>query len=179
MSIVVFSVAKREIGLIVPHLVDIRQISTNVDTCTLRQRGIFGSVIVQDATTRLLNLYELAEIAHPDWFVNMEMPVASNEQGQARLLIVEDSAFFRSQLSGLLEGVGYAVQTAIDGQDAWELLKRSEASFDLVVTDIEMPRMDGLQLAQHIRDDAALAHLPIVAVTSLGRIVRLIFNRNC
>ena len=167
-SIVVFSVAKREVGLIVPQLVDIRQISTNVDTCTLRQRGIFGSVIVHEATTRLLNLYELAEMAHPDWFLNVEVPVVDSEGSQARILVVEDSAFFRSQLSSLLEGVGYAVVTASDGQEAWETLKRPEESFDMIVTDIEMPRMDGLQLAQQVRGDSSLAHLPIVAVTSLG-----------
>ena len=67
-------------------------------------------VIVQDTTTRLLNLYELAEIAYPDWFVHAEAPVdRSTEHGPARLLVVEDSAFFRTQLTGMLEGAGYEV----------------------------------------------------------------------
>jgi two-component system chemotaxis sensor kinase CheA len=168
-SVVVFTVAKREVGLIVPHLVDIRQISTNVDTRTLRQRGILGSLIVQDRTTRLLNLYELAAIAFPDWFVASEaVATVHQEHGPNRLLIVEDSAFFRTQLIGMLEAEGYSVVGAEDGQAAWELLQRSGERFDMVITDIEMPRLDGLGLAQNIRGHAPLSHLPIIAVTSLG-----------
>jgi two-component system chemotaxis sensor kinase CheA len=167
-SVVVFTVAKREVGLIVPYLVDIRPVSTHVDTRTLRQKGVIGSVIVQDITTRLLNLYELAEIAYPDWFFQAEAAAISSEHGPVRLLVVEDSAFFRTQLTSLLEATGYDVVGCEDGQEAWELLKRPGEHVDMVITDIEMPRMDGLDLSQHIRGDAALAHLPIIAVTSLG-----------
>ncbi len=167
-SVIVFTVAKREVGLVVPQLVDIRQVSTNVDTRTLKQRGILGSLIVQDTTTRLLNLYELAEIAFPDWFAQTEAVVVSQELGPARLLVVEDSAFFRTQLMGMLEAVGYSVAGAEDGLEAWEMLQHPAEHFDMVITDIEMPRMDGLALAQNIRSHAALSRLPIIAVTSLG-----------
>ena len=94
--------------------------------------------------------------------------MSPREHGPARLLVVEDSAFFRTQLIGMLEAVGYAVVGREDGQAAWELLQRPDEHFDMVVTDIEMPRLDGLGLAQNIRGHAALAHLPIIAVTSLG-----------
>ncbi len=167
-SVVVFTVAKREVGLIVPHLVDIRQISVDVDTRTLRQRGVLGSLIVQDRTTRLLDLYGLAEAAFPDWFLQNETVAICPEHGPARLLVVEDSAFFRTQLIGMLEAAGYSAVGAEDGQVAWEMLQDPSERFDMVVTDIEMPRLDGLALAQNIRASAALAHLPIIAVTSLG-----------
>ncbi|NLX55416.1 MAG: hybrid sensor histidine kinase/response regulator [Planctomycetaceae bacterium] len=167
-SVIVFTVAKREIGLIVPQLVDIGQIPTNVDTRTLKQRGILGSLIVQDTTTRLLNLYELAELAFPDWFTQTDAVVVSQERGPARLLVVEDSAFFRNQLTDMLQEVGYSVTGTEDGVEAWELLQQPEEHFDMVITDIEMPRMDGLALAQNIRNHAALSRLPIIAVTSLG-----------
>ncbi len=167
-SVVVFSVAKREVGLIVPHLVDIRQISTNVDTRTLRQPGVIGSLIVQDMTTRLLNIYELAEVAHPDWFSTVEQAVVQTDRGPARLLVVEDSAFFRTQLVSMLESTGYEVVGCEDGEEAWDLLRQPAEHFDMVVTDIEMPRMDGLELSRHIRNHAGWNHLPIIAVTSLG-----------
>jgi len=167
-SVVVFTVARREVGLIVPHLVDIRQISTNVDTRTLRQRGILGSLIVQERTTRLLNLYELAETAFPDWLVQQESPAVVREAGPARLLVVEDSAFFRTQLEEMLQAAGYQVVGSEDGQAAWELLQRPNEHFDMVITDIEMPRLDGLGLAANIRGSDRLARLPIIAVTSLG-----------
>lgn len=167
-SVVVFTVAKREVGLIVPHLVDIRQISTNVDTRTLRQRGILGSLIVQERTTRLLNLYELAETAFPDWLVQQESPAVVREAGPARLLVVEDSAFFRTQLQEMLQAAGYQVVGSEDGQAAWELLQRPDEHVDMVITDIEMPRLDGLGLAANIRGSDRLGRLPIIAVTSLG-----------
>ncbi len=167
-SVVVFMVAKREVGLLIPQLVDIRPISTNVDVRTLRERGVLGSLIVYDMTTRLLNTYELAEIAHPEWFDEVEQPAITLGDSVPRLLVVEDSAFFRTQLIGLLEGAGYEVADAEDGVEAWELLKQPGQQFDLVITDIEMPRLDGLGLTENIRNDAALRQLPVIAVTSLS-----------
>jgi two-component system chemotaxis sensor kinase CheA len=65
----------------------------------------------------------------------------------------------------LLEAAGYRVRVAVDGVDAWTLL-RSE-TFDLVVSDVDMPRMDGFELTARIRADRKLADLPVVLVTAL------------
>lgn len=82
------------------------------------------------------------------------------------ILVVEDSITSRSLLKGILESVGYAVTTAVDGIDAYTTLKT--AAFDLVVSDVEMPRMDGFDLTARIRADKQLADLPVVLVTALG-----------
>ncbi|MBN2022134.1 MAG: chemotaxis protein CheW [Pirellulales bacterium] len=177
MYVVVFKVMRREVGLIVPRIEDIRNVATDVDVVTFREPGVIGAIVVDDKTTRMLDLYELTEAAHPDWFA--ERDAAKNERtrqwqetrGQERtprVLLVEDSGFFRAQVTGFLEGDGYHVTGAEDGQIAWNLLKESAEPFDLVLTDIEMPNMDGCELAQAIRGDPALAHLPIVALTSLA-----------
>jgi two-component system chemotaxis sensor kinase CheA len=81
------------------------------------------------------------------------------------ILVVEDSITSRMLLKNILESAGYDVQTAVDGADAWATLKIGK--FDVVVSDIEMPRMDGFELTAKIRGDETLKNVPVVAVTSL------------
>jgi len=81
------------------------------------------------------------------------------------LLVVEDSITSRMLLKNILESAGYAVKTAIDGVDGLTALKSQP--FDLVVSDVEMPRMDGFELCAKIRADKKLAELPLVLVTAL------------
>jgi len=82
------------------------------------------------------------------------------------ILIVEDSITSRMLLKNILESAGYHVTTAVDGQDGLTTLKT--APFDLVVSDVQMPRMDGYELTTRIRQDKALSELPVILVTSLG-----------
>jgi len=81
-----------------------------------------------------------------------------------KILIVDDSLSARNSLSELAKDAGYNVTLARDGLDALNSL-RSETP-DLVLTDLEMPRMNGLELTSSIRDDNNLSHLPVVMVTS-------------
>ena len=80
------------------------------------------------------------------------------------VLVVDDTAFVREVERCILEEAGYAVQTAVDGVDA--LARLTDIQCWLVLTDIEMPRMDGFALTEAIRADATLTTLPIVIITS-------------
>lgn len=82
------------------------------------------------------------------------------------ILVVEDSITSRSLLKNILESGGYRVTTAVDGVDAYTVLKTE--TFDLVVSDVEMPRMDGFDLTAKVRADKQLMDLPVVLVTALG-----------
>ncbi len=82
------------------------------------------------------------------------------------ILIVEDSITSRMLLKNVLEGAGYQVSTTVDGVEALTALKNNPV--DLVVSDIEMPRMNGFDLAAKIKGDEALAETPVVLVTSLS-----------
>jgi two-component system, chemotaxis family, sensor kinase CheA len=84
-----------------------------------------------------------------------------------RLLITDDSFTTRELLRSILQSAGYTVTTAVDGQDALDKLRNGGGNFDLVVTDVEMPRMDGFGLTASIRSDSDLNHLPVIIVTSL------------
>jgi two-component system chemotaxis sensor kinase CheA len=82
------------------------------------------------------------------------------------ILVAEDSITSRMLLKGMLESVGYRVTVAVDGEDALARLRAEP--FDLVVSDVDMPRLSGLQLTAKIRADSALAGLPVVLVTTLA-----------
>jgi len=169
--VVVFKLSGFEVGLIAPELVDISNISIDIDTITFRETGVIGSIILEDKTVRLIDVYELAEAAHPEWFTQQEETTSAvREQKTNTILLAEDSAFFRQQMKNFIEAEGYEVIACEDGQIAWETLqlKDPDQNFDMVVTDIEMPNLDGLGLARKIKADPELAHLPIIAVTSLA-----------
>jgi CheY-like chemotaxis protein len=86
------------------------------------------------------------------------------------VLVVDDSATFRQLLTmslSRLEGIsGASITEAVDGQDALEKLK--ERDFDLILTDIRMPRMDGLELIRRVREELKMADLPIVIISTKG-----------
>jgi two-component system chemotaxis sensor kinase CheA len=87
-------------------------------------------------------------------------------RGNLSLLVADDSITSRTLLKNVLEGAGYRVQTAVDGLEAWALLKTE--AFDLVITDVEMPRLNGFELTVRIRADEQLRDLPVVLVTALA-----------
>jgi len=89
----------------------------------------------------------------------------TQEQTKRSILVAEDSITSRTLLRGILESSGYAVETVVDGVEA--LAKLRVGRFDLVVSDVDMPRMNGLVLTSKIRADKNLADLPVVLVTSL------------
>lgn len=90
----------------------------------------------------------------------------SGRQAATRILVAEDSSTSRILMEAILEGAGYQVQTAVDGMEAYTLLCAER--FDLLVSDVEMPRLDGFGLTARIRADKALSDLPVILVTALG-----------
>jgi two-component system, chemotaxis family, sensor histidine kinase and response regulator WspE len=84
-----------------------------------------------------------------------------------RVLVVDDSITVRELERQLLENRGYTVDVAVDGVDGWNAVR--SAHYDLVVSDVDMPRMDGIQLVQHIKEDARLKAIPVVIVSYKDR----------
>ena len=166
---IIFRLRRREVGLLVPELCDVQEIPLEVDTESFVEPGVMGSVVVDGRTVRLLDLFELAQKAHPEWFARSpaESP-AEAAPAQYRLLVVEDSKFFRTKVAEFLTQAGYQVRQCEDGQEAWELLCSGQAEVDLVITDIEMPRMNGFELCRAIRQHPQWSWLPVVALTSLS-----------
>lgn len=85
-----------------------------------------------------------------------------------RILVVDDSITTRTLEKNIFEGLGYEVAVAVDGRQAWDMLQQ-EARFDLVVSDIEMPNMDGFELTRLIKESDKYGDLPVIIVTSMSK----------
>jgi two-component system chemotaxis sensor kinase CheA len=135
-----------------------------------RVRNVAGaSVLGTGEVAPVLNVPDLMKSA-AKLGAGSRAPVAAEKPSAARkraVLVVEDSITSRSLLKNILESAGYGVATAVDGIDAYTALKTG--TFDLVVSDVEMPRMDGFDLTAKIRADKTLSELPVVLVTALER----------
>jgi len=133
-----------------------------------RVRNVAGaSVLGTGQVVPVLNVPDLLKSAvqratAPLAPVTTEKPGVAEKQS---ILVVEDSITSRSLLKNILESAGYRVTTAVDGADGYTTLKTG--TFDLVVSDVEMPRMDGFDLTAKVRADKQLAELPVVLVTAL------------
>ncbi|MFP4213391.1 MAG: chemotaxis protein CheW [Desulfohalobiaceae bacterium] len=172
--VLVFQLQGREIGLLAAKPVDALETDILLDEKTLRQPGISGSAIIKEKTTLLVNIYEVLQSLERSSGVDLEICTAEKGQGnstpdtgQSKVLLVEDSDFFRSQVSNVIQDAGFEVLAAEDGQVAWELLQ-DNPEIKVVVTDLEMPNMDGFELTRYIRQDQTLAQLPVIALTSLA-----------
>ena len=99
--------------------------------------------------------------------LSAEAAVPEEVRGPKRVLVVDDSITVRELERQLLENRGYTVDVAVDGVDGWNAVRSGR--YDLVVSDIDMPRMDGIQLVAHIKEDARLKAIPVIIVSYKDR----------
>jgi two-component system chemotaxis sensor kinase CheA len=133
-----------------------------------RVRNIAGATVLGTGkVVPILNVTDLMRSAVKVSAVPFKAAVAEKEVKAKRksILVAEDSITARTLLKNILETAGYNVKTAVDGIDALTALKTEH--FDSVVSDVDMPRMNGFDLTAKIRSDRKLADLPVVLVTAL------------
>ncbi len=160
--ILVFSDRGRSMGLLVDEIVDIVDDRLDIEVAS-EQPGVLGYAVVKGNATEIIDIGHFLPQAFADWFRRRE---SSTDQLQRRVLLVDDSAFFRDMLAPLIKAAGCQVVAVGSATEALKALK-SEKHFDLVVTDIEMPEMDGFALAETLRANPSTAHLPVIAITAM------------
>ncbi|MEK7679253.1 MAG: response regulator, partial [Deltaproteobacteria bacterium] len=131
-----------------------------------RVRNISGTALLESG--RLVLILNPADLVRSAAKASggLEPPAAPEAAAEKKtILVVEDSITSRILIKNILESVGYTVKTSVDGIEGLTLLKTEQ--FNLVVSDIEMPRMDGFELTKRVRADKRLADLPIILVTAL------------
>ena len=149
--------------------VGVAEIIPDIDDGALKRPAVLGSMIINGKTTLLVDIFEMTRILNPDWF-RKDIRSASelSGSGEKTILFAEDSSFFREKIKGFMEEEHFRVFEAEDGQAAWFLLNEKGDEIDLVVTDLEMPNMDGFELTRKIKADLKFYHLAVVALTSLS-----------
>jgi two-component system chemotaxis sensor kinase CheA len=160
--ILVFADDRRSMGLVVDEIIDIVEEKLNIEV-TGSEAGILGSAVIKGQATEVIDVGHFLPMAFADWFTRKEMNPATSAQS---VLLVDDSAFFRNMLAPVLKAAGYRVRVAPNAQEGLTAL-RSGQSFDVVLTDIEMPDMNGFEFAETIRADAHLSSMPIIALSSM------------
>jgi two-component system chemotaxis sensor kinase CheA len=165
--VVVFKVYGHEVGLVAPRLDDIRDCDLRMsdDSC---QAGVAGISVIEGRTTRILDLYGITEIARPEWFEHDGRTSEEVEKKQLRILVCEDSPFFRNFLVKTLIGEGHKISAYEHGEEGWSVLAEHPNEFDMLLTDVEMPELDGISLTKRVRADGRFNDLPIIALTSLA-----------
>ena len=132
-----------------------------------RVRNLAGATVLGNGKLApILNVHDLMKSAVK--FTTAPVKVPFEKEAKAKmnsLLVVEDSITARTLFKNILETAGYDVITAVDGMEAFAALKTRE--FDVVVSDVDMPRMNGFELTAKIRSDKRLSGLPVVLVTGL------------
>jgi two-component system chemotaxis sensor kinase CheA len=160
--ILVFSDDGRSMGLVVDEIIDIVEERLNIEVAGTND-GILGSAVIKGHATEVIDVGHFLPMAFADWFSRKEMRPSAQAQS---VLLVDDSAFFRNMLAPVLKAAGYRVRVAPNAQEGLVAL-RSGQTFDVVLTDIEMPDMNGFEFAETIRADAHLGAMPIIALSSM------------
>jgi two-component system chemotaxis sensor kinase CheA len=160
--LLVFSDGGRSMGLVVDEIVDIVEDKLDIEVASVAG-GTLGSAVVRGQATEIIDVGHFLPLAFEDWFRRKEM---RQEALTRSLLYVDDSPFFRNMLSPVLKAAGFEVTTVGGAEEALDLLKKG-ASFDVIVSDIEMPGMNGFELAEAVRRDARCAQVPIIALSAI------------
>jgi two-component system chemotaxis sensor kinase CheA len=160
--LLVFADGERSMGLMVDEIVDVVEDRLDIELGGARP-GLLGTAVIGGKATDVLDTGYWLMQAWEDWFRGAPRTVGA--QGQHHVLLVDDSDFFRQLMVPTLNAAGMAV-TAVAGAAEALRLRDSGARFDAIVSDIEMPEMDGLQFAQAVRAGGAWAELPIIAMTA-------------
>lgn len=155
----VFSDNGRSMGLVVDEVVDIVRDRMAIELSSARP-GLLGSAIIAGKAVDVVDIGHFLTQAFTDWF-----EVVAQHKSLRHALLVDDSPFFRNLVTPLLASANWKVATATDGVEALKL-REDGRQFDVIISDIEMPNMDGLALAGAIRNDPRWGEVPLIALSS-------------
>jgi two-component system chemotaxis sensor kinase CheA len=158
--LLVFSDEGRSMALIVDEIVDIVEEKLDIELASERP-GVLGSAVIKGQATEVIDIAHFLPLAFEDW-----LHWKDQRRAPRRVLLIDDAPFFRNMLCPVLKAAGYAVTAVASAPDALALMQDGHG-FDIVITDIEMPGMDGFALASAMHDNPRTAEVPIIGLSSL------------
>jgi two-component system chemotaxis sensor kinase CheA len=160
--LLVFTDNGHSMGLVVDEIVDIVEDKLDIEVSS-DVAGVLGSAVIKGQATEIIDVGYFLPLAFEDWFRRKEL---KSEALTQPLLFVDDSSFFRNMLSPVLKAAGYDVTTVGGAEEALALLKKGQ-QFEIIVSDIEMPGMNGFEFAEAVRGDPRTANIPIIALSAV------------
>jgi len=160
---------KRPVGLLISELVDITDTAIELNVQSYIENGLLGTDIINNYMTLFIDIYHVVEISEPEFFADRRIGLFGSPEpppeSTSQVLLLEDVSFFRHLIKSYLEADGYQVTAVDNGQHGLECLDNSE--FDLIVSDLEMPVMDGWEFMRNVRRGARQPDIPAIALTAL------------
>ncbi|MFD1333541.1 chemotaxis protein CheW, partial [Methylopila musalis] len=161
--LLVFSNEGRSVGLVVDEIVDIVEHAMDIAASSYTP-GVLGAAVIDGSATEVMDVAHYLTMAYDDWLTRTDRPQDRVES--PTVLLIDDSAFFRNMLAPVLTAAGYRPTLAASGAEALALL-RAGRRFDVVVSDIEMPEMDGFAFAAALKAEGLHHGAPLLALSSL------------
>ena len=162
--ILVFTDDKRSMGLVVDEIIDIVEDNLKIEIAA-DEPGLIGTAILDGKATDIIDAGHYLTLAFSDWFSGRDGSSEDAGPRGKRVLLVDDSPFFRNLLTPMLSVAGYKVTTVDSAGKAMSMCEEG-AYFDVIISDIEMPEMNGFEFAEAVRDDSRWAAVPMVALSS-------------
>ncbi|HEX7242965.1 MAG TPA: hybrid sensor histidine kinase/response regulator, partial [Longimicrobiaceae bacterium] len=156
--VIVFTDGTRSMGLAVNAIHDIVDDRLEIEVRSATP-GVLGTAVIAGRSTEVVDINHYLRAADPEWF-----GARKERADRKRVLLVDDSPFFLSLIGPVLRSSNYEVQLAGDGQEALARLERGE-DFDVIVSDIDMPRVDGFELARRVSSHPRWSGIPLLALT--------------
>jgi two-component system chemotaxis sensor kinase CheA len=161
-QVIVVKVDDHSFGLEVDQIIDVLSTRDFLDESLSTHEAIIGNLVTQEEIIVVVDVEKVAELASPNRGAGRASPLASSK----KILLVEDTESIRNRvLEGLVEH-GYDVEVAVDGLDGLRKIAENKGAFDLIISDIEMPRMNGFDFAKKVRTIGALKTTPLIAFTT-------------
>ncbi len=157
----------RPFGILATSLVDIENSTIDLNTESYNEDGLLGTSITHGKMTLFIDIYRLIELSEPDWFTQRKLEISDDEDIK-RVLLLEDSSFFKELVKGYLVSEGYVVDTVENGLEGLQKIQEVDYEYDIIVSDIEMPEMNGIEFIKEIRKDENTKNTKALALSSLS-----------
>ncbi len=171
LQVIVFENGTNQMGFEIDKFVGEQEVlAKNFNKQLTRVRNISGATVLGSGkVVPILNISDLfkSAINNKGNVAALSDDINADENAVKSILVVEDSITSRMLIKNILEAAGYLVTTAIDGVEGFTKLQEGE--FNVVVSDVEMPRMNGFELTAKIRSNKKTANIPIILITSLSK----------
>ncbi|MCF6268245.1 MAG: hybrid sensor histidine kinase/response regulator [Melioribacteraceae bacterium] len=157
----------RPFGILATSLVDIENSTIDLNTESYSEDGLLGTSITHDKMTLFIDIYRLIELSEPEWFADRRLSSAEHNEIK-RVLLLEDSSFFKELVKGYLVSEGYEVDTVENGLEGLQKIQEVDYDYDIIVSDIEMPEMNGIEFIKEVRKEESTKNTLALALSSLG-----------